>query len=55
MESHKSNEDVSEENYYEEVDPEEYHLAKKKINTQKQLYLFMLGLLITGAAILIIY
>ena len=56
MEQRKSFEDISEvDDDYDEVEPEEFHLAKKKINAQKLLYLFMLGLLITGSAILIVY
>ena len=56
MERHKSIEDITEDvDDYDEVEPKEFHLAKKKINNQKLLYLFMLGLLITGSAILIVY
>ena len=46
---------TTEDSVYAEVEPGEFDLAKKKINAQKLLYLFMLGLLITGSAILIVY
>jgi hypothetical protein len=41
--------------YYDELEPEEFDLAKKKLKTQKLLYIFMLGLLSFGTCILIVY
>jgi hypothetical protein len=48
-------EDGEDDDYYEELEPEEFDLAKKKMKTQKLLFLFMLGLLSFGTCILIVY
>jgi hypothetical protein len=48
-------EDGEDDDYYEELEPEEFDLAKKKVKTQKLLFLFMLGLLSFGTCILIVY
>ena len=46
---------TSEDSVYAEVEPGEFDLAKKKINTQKLLYLLMLGLLFGSSCTMIIY
>ena len=46
---------TTEDSVYAEVEPGEFDLAKKKINSQKILYLFMLGLLVTASCITIIF
>ncbi len=48
-------EDDNDDDYYDELEPEEFDLAKKKLKTQKLLYIFMLGLLSFGTCILIVY
>jgi hypothetical protein len=60
MERHESVEEIIEDgdyddDYYDELEPEEFDLAKKKLKTQKLLYIFMLGLLSFGTCILIVY
>ena len=48
-------EDGEDDDYYDELEPDEFDLAKKKLKTQKLLFLFMLGLLSFGTCILIVY
>jgi hypothetical protein len=48
-------EDGEDDDYYDELEPGEFDLAKKKLKTQKLLFLFMLGLLSFGTCILIVY
>lgn len=55
MANRKSIEHITENNDFQGLKPEEYELAKKKLKSRKILYFFMLGLLITGSAILIVY